>query len=561
MKALVLAAGFGKRLLPHTAHTPKPLFPIAGKPLLDIAIEKLKCAGVREIAVNTHHLHHKIEDFVSKRNYTLPIHVHYEPVILGTGGAIKNLSDFWDREPFFVVNSDIVTDIDFRSVYEFHLDHDCPATLVLHDDERFNHVTVADGGCIVDFHDRRMKGNPIPGRKLAFTGIQVLDPEILDFIPPGVFSSSSIDAFEKLLSDGGKIKAFIAAENSWKDVGTPERYAEAVMEAMAEQTFGQAWPDFDHCGIGFGKLAGDGSDRKWYRASSCGKSMIVADHGIGKMNEPSEAESFVCIGSHLREKGVPVPEIHAFDLFSGVVFVEDLGDENLQDFVRRSNTGEITAAYKSVIDSLIQMSVLGAEGFDLSKTWQTPRYDRELVLEKECRYFVDAFLNGYMGIRAGFGEFGEEFESIAEGATVSEFTGFMHRDMQSRNIMVKNGGFYFIDFQGGRSGPLQYDLASLLIDPYVSLSMDLQSELLGYCIGKLPNADIGRFERCYRYCAVARNLQILGAFGFLSRVKGKFWFEQYMPRAVDTLKRSLEEFDFPKLKSVLASIYDTERSV
>ncbi len=547
MKALVLAAGFGERLRPHTTVTPKPLFPIAGRPLLDIIIEKLELAGCRAIAVNTHHLHRKIEDFLSGRSYLASVQVRYEPVILGTGGAIKNLSDFWNSEPFLVVNSDIVTDIDLRAAYEFHLQHRHPATLVLHDDERFNHVSVAEGNFIVDFHDRAMKGN----RKLAFTGIQVIDPEILDLIPESVFSTS-ISAYEKLLSNGEKIKAFIAGQNKWKDIGTPGRYAEAVMEAMADQ----AWPDLGH-EIGIKKLAGDGSDRKWYRVSSGEKSMVAADHGIKKENEPSEAEAFVYIGRHLHEKGVSVPKIHFFDLFSGVVLVEDLGDENLQGLVRCAKPEDIAAAYKSVIDSLIRLSVRGAEGFDLSKTYQTRRYDRELILEKECRYFVEAFLDGYLGMNVRFGELEEEFEYIAEKAAEFAFTGFMHRDMQSRNIMVKNGEFYFIDFQGGRFGPLQYDLASLLIDPYVSLPEALQSELLDYCAGKLSaraGVDAGRFTTCYKYCAIARNLQILGAFGFLSRVKGKTWFEQYIPRAIDTLKRGLGESDFPKLKSVLKPV-------
>src|SRR4030042_3671664 len=111
MKALILAAGLGTRLKPHTLKTPKPLFPIFGKTNLDIIIEKLEAAGCDAITVNTHHLHHKIEDFLSARHYTIPVYSRYEPEILGTGGAIKNLADFWDDEPFLVINSDVVTDI------------------------------------------------------------------------------------------------------------------------------------------------------------------------------------------------------------------------------------------------------------------------------------------------------------------------------------------------------------------------------------------------------------------------------------------------------------------
>jgi len=108
MKALVLAAGFGQRLEPYTHTTPKPLFTIAGRPILDIVIRKLSAAGITAITVNTHHLHHQIENYLAGQTYEIPVTTRFEPEILGTGGAIKNLTDFWDNEPFLVANSDIV---------------------------------------------------------------------------------------------------------------------------------------------------------------------------------------------------------------------------------------------------------------------------------------------------------------------------------------------------------------------------------------------------------------------------------------------------------------------
>jgi aminoglycoside/choline kinase family phosphotransferase len=136
----------------------------------------------------------------------------------------------------------------------------------------------------------------------------------------------------------------------------------------------------------------------------------------------------------------------------------------------------------------------------------------------------------------------------------------MHRDLQSRNIMVKNGDYYFIDFQGGRMGPIEYDLASLLIDPYVSLPYPVQDQLLKYCIKKLlsfVDFDPDKFRTCFKYCALTRNLQILGAFGYLSREMGKTYFKQYIPRAVETLKInlfSLSSLELPKLMSIVKKI-------
>ena len=136
--------------------------------------------------------------------------------------------------------------------------------------------------------------------------------------------------------------------------------------------------------------------------------------------------------------------------------------------------------------------------------------------------------------------------------------GFMHRDFQSRNIMVMKDRFYLIDFQGGRIGPPHYDLASLLIDPYVDLPFAMRETLLVYFSEQLaqrsPGIPAAEIQNAYRYCALARNLQILGAYGFLTRRKGKPHFSHYIPAAVRSLQQTLSHFDrrdFPIL-SILA---------
>ncbi|OQX03812.1 MAG: aminoglycoside phosphotransferase, partial [Desulfobacteraceae bacterium IS3] len=129
MKAMILAAGLGTRLLPFSETTPKPLFTIAGSPILDRIIRSLQSAGCEAVIINTHHLHRKIEAYISGQHYEIPVYTRYEPVILGTGGAIKNAADFWDQRPFMVINSDIFTDIDLRAVYAYHLSHSYPASL------------------------------------------------------------------------------------------------------------------------------------------------------------------------------------------------------------------------------------------------------------------------------------------------------------------------------------------------------------------------------------------------------------------------------------------------
>lgn len=570
MKALILAAGFGTRLLPFTKNTPKALFPVAGRPLLHIIILSLQNSGCKAVIINTHHLYKQIDSYLLQQKYAIPVITRYEPEILGTGGAIKNVADFWDDNPFMVINSDIFTDIDLKKVYDFHLNHSHPVTLVLHDDPQLNTVLVNKNGFITDFHDstpppsRSVSGSNIyrPGEteKLTFTGIQVLDPQILELIPDNIFSSS-IDIYRHLISENKKVCAFIAKEYQWKDIGSPERYNQVVFEQMAPEAFKYAfgsWPDKK---IFRTKLKGDGSDRNWYRLTSGNRSLVMVDHNIRKNQSTSEVDSFVAIGRHLHDKDVPVPEIYLYDTFSGLVFMEDLGDVNLQTLVLNTQKpGEIISYYKSVIGLLEKLSATGAKGFDPAWTYQTSHYNQDLILEKECRYFVDAFLRKYIGMNISFKDLEDEFKTLADKALEFSVNGFMHRDMQSRNIMVKNNRFYFIDFQGGRLGPLQYDLASLLIDPYVKLSPWVRNQLLNFSGKTLPsllNIDPDNFLACYTYCSITRNLQILGAFAYLSHIKEKTYFEKYIPNAIKTLKHNLSVLsntEFPDLKSVVEKI-------
>jgi len=561
MKAMILAAGFGTRLLPYTENTPKPLFTIKGRPLLDIIICNLQRAGFNEIIINTHHLHDKIASFVKSRSYNIPVFIRYEPEILDTGGAIKNVSDFWGKDPFIVINSDIVTDIDLAAVYRFHINHGHPVTMVLCNSD-FNKVSVDKDFFVRDF---KSTGSDY-FKKFTFTGIQVLNPEVLDFIPERVFFSI-IDSYMMMINQGKKIKAFMADNFFWKDMGTLERYMETNVQIMAAEAFRKIKPDlyFDGKTAAFDikKLAGDGSDRLWSRISRQNISIIMAEHGIKAEKSVCEAESFVAIGNHLYNKKIPVPEVYKYDTFAGLVLMEDFGDLNFQQFIANiEKKDKIISCYKEVVEILINMSIKGMQGFDTSWTCQTEKYDQDLIIEKECRYFTDAFLKGYLGLDISFDDFKKEFIWLAEQAVKFSVAGFMHRDFQSRNIMVKNGKYHIIDFQGGRVGPVQYDLASLLIDPYVELSRGVREILLGFCMKRLAlfiDFDKEKFKAGFKYCSLTRNFQILGAFGYLSKIKGKKKFEKYIPPAVRTLKdnlAALKERELSGLKKIGKIIYN-----
>lgn len=534
MKALVLAAGEGSRLRPYSLHTPKPLFPAGGLPLLEIIIRRLIGAGCRALCVNTHYLHEQIRDYIAGQNYPVPVKCCYEPEILGTGGAIRNLSDFWDEHPFFVINSDILTDIDLQKLYTFHLDHNSPLTLALSDAPECNHVSVSAEGFVTAFH-----GEKDTDLRRAFTGIQVADPAVLHFIPPG--KSSSIDAYRRMLRAGKTIRAFDASGYAWQDMGTPERYRKGVREILIRDAFSGAWPDMARGCVEKIPLKGDGSDREWLRIRCGNKSLVMADHGIRTQKETvTECDAFGNIGTHLFRQGAAVPRIYLCEPFSGMVFMEDMGDTRLQELL--DDTPDIQKLYTKVIDRLTDLWLLGKKNFNPAWCWQTPSYDREVILEKECRYFCETFLQNYLGLAFSYEDFADEFAFLAGHIEQHACTAFMHRDMQSRNIMVKDGEIFFIDFQGGRPGPVQYDLAALLTDPYARLSGTMQEMLREYCMEKLSqriSVNAESFRKGYEGCALSRGLQILAAFAFLSRVKKKQWFAQYIPAACHSLKQIL----------------------
>jgi NDP-sugar pyrophosphorylase family protein len=555
MKALILAAGLGTRLRPYTNHTPKALFTISDRPLLDIIITKLIEAGCEAIIINTHHLHDQIESYIAQQTYAIPVLTRFEPQILGTGGAIKNVEDFWNDHPFMVINSDIVTSIDFQQVYDFHCQHLHPATLVLVDDPESNSVACDAEGYVVEFIHR---GKAVIGSKLSvltFTGIQVLDPKILKSLPAGA-PSSSIDTYARMIAKGEKIKAFIPKDVYWKDMGTAERYRQAVLETLTPRIFQQVFPDRKFTSPVREALQGDGSDRSWKRLTIGKMSMILVDHQIKQTKKRTEVDAFMKIGRHLFGRGIPVPKIFGGDAFAGYVFLEDLGNLNLQEAVRQTDDWEkIIHMYQSVIDLLTRFSAHGAQQFDVEWTYQTARYDESLILEKECRYFVEAFLNAYLGLEMSYEDLRAEFEFLAENALKYALQGLMHRDFQSRNIMIKDNQFYFIDFQGSRLGPIQYDLASLLIDPYVDLPPEIQTRLCTYSLNKLQtkmNLNAANFQHCYRFCRLTRNLQILGAFGYLTSVKKKAHFQKYIPAAAKALRRNLVKHEKKTLPGLTA---------
>ena len=313
-------------------------------------------------------------------------------------------------------------------------------------------------------------------------------------------------------------------------------------------------------GACFDQLPGDGSHRVFWRISNPeSKRSFIAMVNLPKTPaRERENSAYLMISNHLLQKGLPLPVIHQYDLAEGWFIMEDLGSANLQDVVLSGK--DPVPVYHKVLAHLFQLQVQGGEGFDPTWCCQTERYDRTVMQKYEAHYFRDAFLKGFLGYKKRLPDLETAFDHLAEKASRANGQFFMHRDFQSRNIMVDGEKIGFIDWQGGRLGPMAYDLSSLLIDPYVRLS-DLQKKKIYDAYvdrvrGHNP-AWVAPFEQDYPYLAIQRNLQILGAFSFLSKVMKKTYFEAYIPYALETLFSLIDQTEdkgLKPLKQLVSSI-------
>jgi aminoglycoside/choline kinase family phosphotransferase len=314
--------------------------------------------------------------------------------------------------------------------------------------------------------------------------------------------------------------------------------------------------------VSFDILAGDGSDRFFLRAVGDKSSLIVVLPDRGGNKGLAEARSAWLIGRHLQDCGVPVPEIYGFDQQTGVLLCEDLGEVLLHRQVTDGHwsEAEILRVYLEAIELLAHMQVAGGRGFVPGWCWDTAKYDRQLMLSRESGYFLEACCQQFLGMTDLAAELQKEFVRLADLAASLPADYFLHRDFQARNLMLKNGRLRLLDFQGGRQGPLGYDLASLLIDPYVALPERLSKQLFSRyqeVAAEFTGLDMASFREGYYWLSLQRNLQILGAFAFLYQKKGKVFFGDYLKPAAASLIKILDEpagRQFPFLRSIAAEL-------
>ncbi|HET6637852.1 MAG TPA: RNase adapter RapZ [Gemmatimonadota bacterium] len=301
-------------------------------------------------------------------------------------------------------------------------------------------------------------------------------------------------------------------------------------------------------------LAGDGSQRTYHRLIAGDGSTLIGAFGP----DSDENRAFLSFSRAFRSIDLPVPDIHAVDESAGVWLEEDLGETTLFDFLEQARAREggfpesALAVYRRVLEALPRFQVEGDAVVDYSVAHPHSAFDRRSILW-DLNYFKYHFLKL---ARVPFHEarLERDFETLAESLLEAPREFFLYRDFQSRNVMVRDGDPWFIDYQGGRRGALQYDVASLLYDAKADVPDDLREELLAWYLDALEQhvaADREAFRRHYRGYVLVRVMQAMGAYGYRGFFERKPRFLQSVPYAAANIRRLLEEglpVELPELR-------------
>ncbi|MFV0553656.1 MAG: phosphotransferase [Mangrovibacterium sp.] len=290
---------------------------------------------------------------------------------------------------------------------------------------------------------------------------------------------------------------------------------------------------------------------------------------IGSWNaDLRENEAFVSFSKHFKAQGLPVPKIYAVNETGDCYLQSDLGCDTLYDFLTRTREVEgfsnsIVEAYRKVLVWLPILQTTAAEGIDFSKCYPRPAFDRQSMMW-DLNYFKYYFLKL---AKVPFDEqlLEDDFEQFTNYLLQTDTNFFLYRDFQSRNIMYNEGEVDFIDYQGGRKGALQYDLASLLYDAKANIPQAVRGELLEFYLDELEKIQaVNRteFKSYFAGYVLIRIMQAMGAYGFRGFYEKKEHFLKSIPFALDNMSYILDNFDLPvqlpELMRVLRSLIASE---
>jgi len=305
-----------------------------------------------------------------------------------------------------------------------------------------------------------------------------------------------------------------------------------------------------------------GSDRKFYRIRcSQNQTLILVKYNL----EREENRHYVEIAKFLEAHGIRAPKIYFHDAAEGLIWIEDLGEHDLYGY-RHDSWLVRRAFYESALDEIIKLHRLPESVCEEMKEHLPAEFNAALY-RWEQRYFFNNCLGRYFKVSESTRKELAALPSLREIAKrlASLPRVLVHRDFQSQNVIIQNGQANLIDFQGMRPGLAEYDLASLLFDPYVELAAAERSELV--CYYRQKRADnrrsvSGQFDDTLQLCAMQRMMQALGAYGFLGLVRGHEHFLRYIPRAVRSLRGIVARIeDLKPLASLLDELGSSDQSV
>jgi len=297
--------------------------------------------------------------------------------------------------------------------------------------------------------------------------------------------------------------------------------------------------------ISINKLPASGSPRQYYRITGTNNSAIAAIN-----LDREENEAFIEFSRHFHSIGLAVPEIYLVDLEHNAYLQEDLGNITLFDhlFEVRDNGGfpeDLTEVYKEVLTELQKFQIHGAKNLDYSVCYPRASFDQQSMLW-DLSYFKYYFLK-LAGIPFNEQLLENDYETLIDYLLAQDTNYFLYRDFQSKNVMLRDGKPCFIDYQGGRKGALQYDVASLLYDSKADIPPAVREELLEHYIAGLANypaVDATKFRESYYAYVLIRIMQAMGAYGFRGFYEKKTHFLQSIPYALNDLKWILDNVKF-----------------
>ncbi len=319
------------------------------------------------------------------------------------------------------------------------------------------------------------------------------------------------------------------------------------------------WELFGKTDIEVTPMPRSGSDRHYFRISDNGKSIIGAYNA-----NPEENEAFVGFTNHFRTKSLPVPEIFGYIPEKHIYYLQDLGDDNLYTWLhkRPSMTPFDNVSknlYKKILDKLIWFQIRGIKGLNLDLCYPHRSFDRQSMMW-DMNYFKYMLLK-LLAVPFNESRLERDFNTLADYLLETGQDYFLYRDFQTANVMVVGEEPWFIDYQGGRKGAPQYDVASMLYDAKIPMSEDDRENLLRYYIDNFcseSNENRIKFREYYSGFCMIRVMQALGAFGFRGLYEQKPTFAESIVPGVNLMIRLIGRaeinINLPELYSTVKAI-------